>query len=422
MKKVLILSYFFPPSAFVGGERTAAWAKHLNDHGIYPIIITRRWNENQKDLVDQLDDNALVIEKTEAYEIHRLPYKRSLRDRVSEYKVLKPLQKLLTLKELIFSNYFVGSLPYSNFYDYAKKKIAQNEITAVIASGRPFQSFSIGHQLKKEFNILWIPDYRDEWSTHAHLENQGKLRSWISKQERKSEIKWTSNADFFITVSDAWVQRISALINKPGKVVFNGYNHLVENPKRTIEPDQFVVTYAGTLYSSQNIRIFLEAAIALIKRQHPLHVRFIGAGMNPHEIARIESIIQGFESHFSMLDRMPKSNLDKYLNASDLLFLTSFENIKGWYPVKLFEYYASGIPFILCPSDNDCMEDFVRTTNSGFIVNTVAECEKLLEDCIEQKRTQGMVHLERNFNVGATYSRENQTGVLAQLIKEGKPQ
>ncbi|NRA10934.1 MAG: hypothetical protein HRT57_03140, partial [Crocinitomicaceae bacterium] len=111
MKKVLIISYFYPPANFVGGERTAAWAKHLADNDIYPIIITRQWNDNQKDLTDHVLENDLQIEKFDHCEIIRLPFKKSLRDRLSKYPWLKPLQKALTLKELIFSNFFISSLP-----------------------------------------------------------------------------------------------------------------------------------------------------------------------------------------------------------------------------------------------------------------------------------------------------------------------
>lgn len=421
MIKVVIISYFFPPSNFVGGERTAAWAKHLNESGIYPIVITRIWNENQKDLVDPLNANKLIIEKTDQYEIRRLPYKRSLRDKLSSYPSLRILQKAFTIKELIFSNFFLSSLPYSNFYTEAKKELDKGDVKAVIASGRPFQSFAIGHALKKKYDILWIPDYRDEWTSHIHLKSQGKLLQWIGKLERRSEKKWTSNADFFLTVSDEWSKNISALILKQGRVVYNGYNQLVKDPIRNVDAKHFVITYAGTLYNSQNIGIFLEAAINLIKEGHPLHIRFIGVEMNSQETNRIESMTIGMESHFSFLKRMPKSDLEDYLNQSDLLFLTSFDGIKGWYPVKLFEYYASGIPFILCPSDEDCMEQFVKLTNSGFVTNSVEECQQILMDCIQEKNKKGKVAIERNFEEGEKYSRQHQTKVLSEIMKEAMP-
>ena len=401
----------------MGGERTAAWAKHLNESGIYPIVITRVWNENQKDLVDPLDRNEMLIEKTDKYEIRRLPYKRTLRDKLSKYRSLRVLQKALTLKELIFSNYFVKSLPYHNFYSHARDLIQSDDIKAVIASGRPFQSFFIGHKLKKEFDILWVPDYRDEWSTHKHVEQQVGISKWISKLERKSELKWTSNADFFLSVSENWTNVISKFIGKEGKVVLNGYNHLTEARIDNTSKDKFVITYAGTLYGSQNINIVLNSCIDLINEGKSILIRFIGASMMPEEMARIDNIIKGYESHFEFLDRMPKSELQRYMNQTDLLFLTAFENIKGWYPVKLFEYYASGIPMLLCPSDKDCMEKVVKATNSGYVANSDAECKEVLLNCISRKKSGGTLSMDRNFDIGNEFSRKHQTQVLAEILK-----
>ena len=61
MKKILLISYFYPPANFVGVQLTAAWAKYLHEYGYYPIIITRQWNEGQTDLADQLKNSVLKI-------------------------------------------------------------------------------------------------------------------------------------------------------------------------------------------------------------------------------------------------------------------------------------------------------------------------------------------------------------------------
>lgn len=58
MQKALIISYFFPPCNFVGAERTNYWANNLYNHGIYPLIITRCWNEDQKDIIGYVKNNS----------------------------------------------------------------------------------------------------------------------------------------------------------------------------------------------------------------------------------------------------------------------------------------------------------------------------------------------------------------------------
>jgi hypothetical protein len=58
MIKILIISYFFPPSNFVGVERTHFWCINPYNEGIYPIIITKKWNKNQKDINGKIEDNS----------------------------------------------------------------------------------------------------------------------------------------------------------------------------------------------------------------------------------------------------------------------------------------------------------------------------------------------------------------------------
>ncbi|MDX2359907.1 MAG: glycosyltransferase [Crocinitomicaceae bacterium] len=415
MKKIIIISYFFPPSNFVGGERTKAWSEHLFENGIYPIIITRNWNENQNDLVDKLTTNEYSVESTDSCEIRRMPYRRSLRDRLSKYRWLKPLQKLLTLKEVILSNYSLRSLPYSNFYNEAKSILAKDkEVIGVICSGRPFQSFFIGHQLKKEFNTLWIPDYRDEWTTHKHHESNGLLWKWINKLERKSELKWTSNADAFMSVSEPWKNTIEKLIGRKGHVILNGYASLHE-PKIKQSSDHLLITYAGTLYPSQNIDILLKSVEEINLEKLRIKLRFIGVSILPSELDRLKSNTSSYGKYVEFMDRVPKNEIQGLLEESDLLYLTSFEDIKGWYPVKLFEYYASGIPILLCPSDQNVMQEFIEKSNSGYVANSITECKQLLLEIIDKTKS-GDLQLTRNIEYGNLFSRKYQSKELANLL------
>ena len=79
----LILSYYFPPSRFVGGQRTEYWANHLSEYGIYPIVLTRQWNEGQKDLLEKPNQKKLQITYNDNNEIHYLPIENSLKNKIA---------------------------------------------------------------------------------------------------------------------------------------------------------------------------------------------------------------------------------------------------------------------------------------------------------------------------------------------------
>jgi len=390
MKKILIISYFFPPSNFVGGERTFAWAKYLHQYGFYPIVITRQWNNNQTNLSDKIHDNTVKHEMHQGYEVYRLPFNRNLRDKLINYPKLKVLQKALTFFEIIFSNFFLKALPFNNFFDKACEIIEKNkDIEFLIASGRPFQGFFIGSQLKKKFeHICWIPDYRDEWTTHQLFQPTNKIGKFIHRLEKISEKKWTKNAECFIGVGQSSINSISSLIHKKGIIVRNGYEKtsIIASRKEKVDSKDFVISYSGTLYAYQEIEIVISALKKIIQLDKKnICLKFIGINMIPDQERRVSLLIKGFENNFELIDRCSKEELSQYLNQTDLLLLTGYKGMKGWYPVKLFEYYYLQKPILLCPSDQDIMEEFITQTNSGHVANSLEECYQKLLHLIEQK-------------------------------------
>lgn len=411
MKKVLIISYFYEPSNFVGGQRTEFWANALHRFGYYPIIVTRNWNPKQTNLTEVVSDNALKVEKFDTHEVHRLPFKNSLRDRLDQQSKFRFLQKGLTLWELIFSNFSNSALPFSNFYAYCDAIISKENIAAVIASGRPFQSFQIGHKLRKKHDVLWIPDYRDEWNSHYRSEVKGPLMKLVTALERRSEKKWTSNADHFLSVGKLWVDRIAQFTGKPGSVVKNGYENVY--PKIARKDADINVLYGGTLYPYQDISMVLDALLAI---DNP-HLKFYFAGvfMDSGSKTYFIELQQKFPERVHVYEKLPKSEYKAFIRKMDIGILSSYKNTDGWLPVKVFDYYANGLELLLCPTDNDLMSEFIEKTQSGAVVNTSDACQVYFKEQLQLKQSNAVLP-ERNYKLGAEYSRIYQTEQLAKLL------
>jgi hypothetical protein len=420
MKKVLIISYFFPPSNFVGGKRVSEWTKRLNSCGIYPVVVTRQWSENQKDIVNTQSILKEECEKGETYEVHRLPSKKSLRDYCAQHVLLRPFQKILTAWELIMSNFFISSLSYGNFYEFCLKYIKENkDVHVVIASGRPFQSFHIGHKLKKEFpSLKWCPDYRDQWSTHERYESVSLFSKLIWKLEGLSELRWTKNADFFLSVSQTWVNRIKSYIGVDGYEIINGFDSYPEIQPSTSSLN-LTICYAGTLYDSQNIEVFINAVNNMISAGNTdITVLFVGVEMNPGQKERVLKLTAQHADNYKIMNRVPSYELGKIKEKADLFFLSSFSGTKGWYPVKLFDYFQTGKGILLCPSDHDVMESFIKKTNSGFIANNIEQCQKILNLCLEKKKRGEPISFNINRKEAEKYSRSIQVQKLGKILTE----
>ncbi|MCR9172976.1 MAG: hypothetical protein NXI10_10805 [bacterium] len=421
MKKILILAYFYPPSVFVGGQRIEFWAKHLHEFGYYPVIVTRNWNEGQTTLTEEVHNNDLKVETHETHEVHRLPFHRSTRDKLADKQGMKLFQKAFTFWELIASNFSIKALPYSNMLPYCDQLLASGEFEAFIASGRPFQTFQIGHILKKKHDIQWIPDYRDEWNSHYRTSIRNPLMKLIAFLERKSEKKWVSNADVFLSVSDIWVNRISNFTGLEGKVVKNGFDEIV--PKQIRNDQQLKILYAGTLYPYQDIRPITEAIAAI---DHPnLRFFFIGNCESEENWNYLKDLEKKKPQTFQIVEKIPKVEFEKLIPKMDIGIMTPYQNLTGCLPVKIFDYYANGLQLLLCPSDEDLMVNFISETESGITVNSQQECEDYLKEQLKAKQ-EGAFDRPRNYILGKEYHRLYQTEVLAKtldiIIKDPKDQ
>lgn len=410
----------------MGGDRIYFWAKYLNKFGYFPVVVTRQWNSNQSDLTDKIDSNVYTREAYDSHEVIRLPYNRTLRDRLNDHpnnKLLSIFRKTLSLAELILSNFFVRAIPYNNFLDEAVKLInTEQNYHCVIASGRPFQLFYIASVVKKMTGLNWVADYRDEWNTHYNRTPKSLLEKIVYKLEYHSEKKWVNSASAIISVSDHWTQKVSDFTGKKGFTVMNGYepSDYIKLNNHT-STDSFVITYNGSLYASQPIEVFIAAAKKFIDtyaKRINIRVNFTGIAVMPDQQIRVQVLIEGYEQYFNLSKRIPKQEVISQQASSDLLLATGYNDVKGWYPVKIFEYYACGVPVLLCPSDNDVLAQFIHETNCGYVVKSVNDCYNLLCELASKKLEGIPQQLNVDEQNALKYTREFQTGQLAKALDD----
>ena len=420
MRKILIISYFFPPSNITGAYRVYSWAKYLKQSGIYPIIISRRWDNEL--------GSEMIHEKNEHYELYSLPYNKNLRDRISEKKfpkIIKLFGKFLTLFEVVFQNFTTKAIPYKNLYYHSVNLLEANpDIKLIVTSAKPFILFKFGHDLQKKFKIPWIADYRDDWSTSQWYSLEGNQDLYTTNKILKAidynrEMKWLTRATCFTTISDFYTKRIGDFIKKPGHTVMNGFD---EDEFNEFEKEhlfeEFTITYNGSLYFSQDIKPFLEGFIDTIKHfKNKIKIRIYFPGLaDPHQKERIESILKGYEDNYIITKRMSKDKVIKIQQKSHLLLMDSHQGLKGVTSSKIFEYVGIQKPIVLCPGDKDILEKIVKETKSGFVWDSKNEAKKglitIIDNFIINKKTPDIKNnKEREF-----YSRKSQAKKLGLII------
>ncbi len=422
MREVLIISYFYPPCTLTAAQRPAGWVKYLPQFGYKPIVITRNWDVTLSKPEDQLKNagSQLYIEKSETHEVHYLPYKASLRDRLfnSKNSLLKKCSKFFTFINSIGENFSNQFIPFGDFYEYAESLIQKHTFSSIIITGNPFIQFRFGYLLSNKFHIPWIADYRDDWTTSEIIQPKGKFESFIHRLQQKSEQKWVGTASMITSVSPVYTDRISQFVKVPGETILNGFDTLF--PK--IQPEvnnSFIILYNGTLYDTQDVEGFVRAiipCIELFRDKINIQIQFPGVCYDPKQESRLRALIKGYESFFLLTPRISKEEVIYLQQRADLLLMLTHIGQKGIPSSKLYEYLTIQKPILCFPSDQDIVSETLLNTGVGIVLDSEEMLLDKLKEYLLLKINGSKVFNEIKVENLLLYSFSNQVSKLSLLL------
>lgn len=372
-KRVLIITYYWPPSGGAGVQRWLKFAKYLPQFDIEPIILT----------VDPKFASYLQIDESLEKDI-------SLDLKVFKTKSFEPLNILSglfgkknvpyggftnvdknsffqTILRFIRGNFFIPDARVGwNKHAYKKAKviIKEYQIDTVITTSPPHSTQLIGLKLKKILNIKWIADFRDPWTDIYYYKDL--LHTGLAKRlDKKKELKVLKGADQVLVVGKSLKEKFhhKALPDKI-TIISNGFDEEDFNGMIPQKPDVFTITYTGTLSDQYNIAPFIEACKELKSKNNNFNIRFVG---NVSDSKMLECKNAGLSENIEVVTYVPHQKSIEYLYKSSalLLVIPDFNGNKEIITGKLFEYIATKIPIIgIGPKDGDAAE-IISLCNSG---------------------------------------------------------
>ncbi len=388
MKKVLILSYFFPPCNLTAANRIGSWAQHLHNFGYHPVIVTRSWVNTISSPEDVLMSSGkeTVCEEHENYTVYYLPYRASWRDKmfVSKSQFKKQISRLLTFINLILQNFTNRAIPFENMYDFGLNYLKENpEIDKMIISGNPFEQYRFGYLLSKKRNVRWLADYRDAWSTsEIALEGKHSLFKVVNILDRYFEKKWVSTASVITASSKPIADGVTMITKVPSYPLYNGFNPEDFLPyKRLGKSDKFLITYVGTLYPGQDISIFINAYKQFIDANPQANtvLLFPGLKLDLIQYQRVKNLMRGYEKYFEATKRLPRSEVLKFEIQSHILLHVAWEGYSGIVASKIYEYLGSGTAILVTPNDHGAIEEILIKANVGTLTEDVEQTNLYLQ-------------------------------------------
>ena len=424
MKKVLIITYYWPPSGGAGVQRVLKFAKYLPQFGWEPHILTVE--NGDAPIIDEslLEDipKECKVYKTSAFEPYNI-YKKftgKTQDEKIPYDVM--LNKKPSLKEKISLwirlNLFVPDAKIAWIPSAVKKAvdIIKNEnIDLIFSSSPPHTVQLIAKKAAKKTGLKWISDYRDPWMEMLH--NQQNNRFFLTKLfDSHLEKKSLKTADRVITISKGIVEDFNKKVNNNYHIIPNGYDEADFDYSIKSENEEFTISYTGVMSVTRIPEMFLKS-LQKLNKENQAKIKFQIAGKTCPEF---ESLIDKYELRecFNFLGYLSHKESTKVLMNSDLLLLVvdNIPNNKGFLTGKIFEYLGCKKNILAVgPVDGDAHQ-LIKDSNSGVFLDyndepgTYEALLSLYKDWKENK-------IRDDFET-EKYSRRNLTKELVKVFEE----
>ena len=424
MKKVLIVTYYWPPAGGPGVQRWLKFAKYLPDFGIEPIVFVpgnAHYPLKDPGLEQEIPKNLKVLKKDifEPYAFSKLLSKQDTKKISSgiipEREKQGVLQKLLLF---VRGNYFIPDARkfwVKPSFNFLSSYIQKNKIDTVITTGPPHSLHLIGLQLKKNQQVNWIADFRDPW-TQIGYHKELKLTKRSQKKHEKLELEVLNAADHVITTSFTTKAEFAEKTQKPVTVITNGYDY--EKVSAVSADEKFTLSHIGSLLSGRNPENLWKALQELLAENvdfvDDFQLRLVGAVGEPV----LESIRRsGLEEHCELPGYVSHSKALRLQRSSQLLLLIEIDSkeTRGIIPGKIFEYIVSQRPILAIGPEQADIEKIIKDTNTGAYFY-YSEKEKIKEWILEKYREFKKGELASTPIGLQKYSRKNLTKELSQII------
>ena len=437
MKKILIISYYFPPLGWSGVQRTLKYVKYLRNYGGEPIVVTvgkttfsvvdtTMNKEIPNDVhVIRIDDIRLK-DITDRYTKELLGYTNETlkvlkEDSIYEEYVNKIEENIKELRDLILLP--DGNVIWANnVITSIGEKIDFSEIDVIYTTSSPYSSHMIGYRLKQKYNIPWIADFRDEWTNNPYSKFNEESLSFRLQYSMESEILKYANKITVVTelMAENYVKNFK-LERKKVEVITNGYDEEDFKDLFIDNTNKFKIIHNGSFYSIRNPYIFLKAIVDLIDKskldENMIEIEFIGKN-DDNIIAESLNILGDKSKILKIREYVSHRKSLEMMNKGTMLLLVIGPNSKTIYTGKVFEYLRITKPILSLGTKDSVVEELLNKTGCG--INVEYDDIESIEKAILKFYNDWLNEVELSYNEEEIrkYERSKLTEKFSQVLDE----
>ena len=442
MKKVLIITYYWPPSGGSGVQRWLKFAKYLHKYGWQPIIYTPSNPENpatDTSLEKEVPSEAVVIRRpiSEPYQVYKKLFGKG-GDNKGGSAVVNPINQsgkksfIQRVSLWVRANLFIPD-PRASWVrpsvSYLTKYLEENPVDAIVSTGPPHSMHLIARELHRRTGVRWVADFRDPWTEIFYFKHLPM--TFLAKRRHKTlERSVVREADAVVSVTRQMTSDFAKLLDSSEAkgqeklhTICNGYDEADFETSGQIAPeDKFTLTHTG-LFSADGNPVNLWETLAQMCTEDPTfrtHLKLRLIGKVDAEV--LESIdANGLTPNLENMGYRPHSEIPGYQQSGWglLLPLRNEPESKAILTGKFFEYLAAGRPIVAFGPKDGEMAKVLTETHSG-------EIFEWDEKVVLRDHLKGLYnsYLTGIWTTGADrssisqYSRRSLTGQMVEVLKK----
>ncbi|MGE8555944.1 MAG: glycosyl transferase family 1 [Chryseobacterium jejuense] len=427
-KKILIITYYWPPAGGPGVQRWLKFAKYLPDFGWKPVIYTPEnpsYPLMDETLMKDVPENIEIVRTKiwEPYQLAEKLNKSNKKFKAGQFDVGKNQSWKSKLSIWVRGNFFI---PDARVFwvkpsvKFLEKYVQENKIDTIVTSGPPHSLHLIGLGLKDKLpNLKWIADFRDPWTEISYYKHL-KLTKSSDKKHRQLESAVFKKAD--ITLATSYTDADHFRKDGANAVcITNGFDESDSHEKAAEQKEthtSFVLSYIGVLEQLRNPENLWKALDELVKENTEFakhfSLKFVGR-IDDKIFHTIEN--SSLKNHILNLGYLSHGKAVEEMQTSEMLLITNFpnESSKGIIPGKIFEYLASGKQIISFGPDQADVAKILEDTHAGkhFSYNDSEAVKRFILEKFELWKNG---NLSENTQHIEQFSRKNLTKQLVDIL------
>ncbi len=438
MKRVLIVTYYWPPSGGSGVQRWVKFVKYLPSAGWQPVVYTP---ENpdlttiDKTLELEIPSDIEII-KSHIFEPYGVYRKLTGQEGTAELKTnaaagagkeeVNPIngQKKSWAQRLslfIRGNLFIPDprvMWVRPSVRFLKRYLEEHPVDAIVTTGPPHSMHLIGLRLSKATGIPWVADFRDPWTKMFYFKHLG-LTSWAERKHRRLEQAVLDGATRVIAVSPLVLDEFQAMTKTPVELITNGFDE--EDFKKDFDQDEyFNITHTGLFASDGNPetlwKVLAQKCDEDEEFKKSLRIRLVGKTDKEITDSIENSGLGGNLKDFGYQNH--DTAVREQMNATILILpLRKEPEYRAVLPGKLFEYLASRRPILGIGQTDGAMAQILSETGSGVVYDWDDEkrIKAWIDFCWDEFKNDD---LHDNTSDISRFTRRNLTVKLAGLLNQ----